>query len=435
MGKVLRGLAIILLTAGAVAVGLAAATQPRPALPLNAAGVTYGPDGGLSNIPLGATGGYVPGTNVLAAAAAGSQRLIAADRAWLAAGTIPGEGTPYAAMVERALLDLRALTSEHGAPIAANRASWRYVWPRDAAFAVAAMSATGHHDDAERILRFLWRSAPPDGLWHARYLPDGSGEPPDDREAQLDGSGWVPWALWHWTVSHPDQRRAELVARELGAIAISSADALMTRLGEDGLPPPSPDYWERRESRLTLGTAALASVGLRAAAELAPVLEVDGTAWRQAAATLDDALKAEFGAAGYPRTVPRGGADAAVAFVSPPFARADGTVEEAVRTAPTALAVPNGGLRPGESWRKDADVAWTPATGLVALALAGIGDDQAAMRLLTWLDTHRTAVGAIPEKVDAAGQPATVAPLGLAAALVILTVVELEEGLPVLPPA
>jgi hypothetical protein len=37
--------------------------------------------------------------------------------------------------------------------------------------------------------------------------------------------------------------------------------------------------------------------------------------------------------------------------------------------------------------------------------------------------------------VDAAGQPATVAPLGLAAALVILTVVELEEGLPVLPSA
>jgi GH15 family glucan-1,4-alpha-glucosidase len=435
MGKMWQGLAILLITTGAVAIGVAAATQPKPALPLNAAGVTYGPDGRLINIPLGAAGGYLPGTNVLAAAAAGSERLIAEDRAWLAAGTVPGARTPYAAMVERALLDLRALTYEHGAPIAANRPSWRYVWPRDAAFAVAALSATGHHDDAETVLRFLWRAAPSDGLWHARYHPDGSEDPPDDREPQLDGSGWVPWALWLWKVSHPDQRHAELVTRELGSIAIRSADALMIRLGKDGLPRASPDYWERRESRLTLGTAALASVGLRAAAQLAPVLEVDGTAWQHAAATLDNALETKFGSAGYPRTLPHGGADAAIAFVGPPFREADDTVKDALRSAAKVLAVPNGGLRPGESWRKDVDVAWTPATGLVALALAGVGDDQAAERLLTWVDGHRTAVGAIPEKVDAAGQPATVAPLGLAASLVILTVVELEEGLPVLPSA
>jgi GH15 family glucan-1,4-alpha-glucosidase len=435
MGKVWQGLAILLITTGAVAVGIAAAIQPKPALPLNAVGVTYGPDGRLINIPLGASGSYLPGTNVLAAAAAGSERLIAEDRAWLAAGTVPGARTPYAAMVERALLDLRALTYEHGAPIAANRSSWRYVWPRDAAFAVAAMSATGHHDDAETVLRFLWRAAPSDGVWHARYRPDGSADPPDDREPQMDGSGWVPWALWLWKVSHPDQRHAELVTRELGSMAIRSADALMVRLGEDGLPHASPDYWERRESRLTLGTAALASVGLRAAAQLAPVLDVDGTAWQHAAATLDNALETKFGPAGYPRTLPHGGADAAIAFVGPPFREADDTVKAAIRSAAKVLAVPNGGLRPGESWWKDVDVAWTPATGLVALALAGIGDDQAANRLLTWVDGHRTAVGAIPEKVDAAGQPATVAPLGLAASLVILTVVELEEGLPVLPSA
>jgi GH15 family glucan-1,4-alpha-glucosidase len=433
MGKIWQGLAILLISTGAVAVGVAAAIQPKPVLPLNAAGVTYDQGGRLINIPLGASEGYLPGTNVLAAAAAGLEWLIAEDRAWLATGTVPGAGTPHAAMVERALLDLRALSSEHGVPIAANRPSWRYVWPRDAAFAVAAMSATGHHEDAETILRFLWRAAPADGIWHARYRPDGSGEPPDDREPQLDGSGWVPWALWIWKESHPDQWHAELVTRELGAIAISSADALMVRLGKDGLPHASPDYWERRESRLTLGTAALASVGLRAAAQLAPVLEVDGTGWQHAAATLDNALETEFGSAGYPRTLPHGGADAAIAFLGPPFTEADDAVEDAIRSAATVLAVPNGGLRPGESWRKDVDVAWTPATGLVALALAGIGDDQAAKRLLTWMDGHRTTAGAIPEKVDAAGQPATVAPLGLAAALVILTVVELEEGLPVLP--
>jgi GH15 family glucan-1,4-alpha-glucosidase len=121
--------------------------------------------------------------------------------------------------------------------------------------------------------------------------------------------------------------------------------------------------------------------------------------------------------------------------VGPPFEEADDTVKAAIRSTAKVLAVPNGGLRPGESWWKDVDVAWTPATGLVALALAGIGDDQAANRLLTWVNGHRTVVGAIPEKVDAAGQPATVAPLGLAASLVILTVVELEEGLPVLPSA
>lgn len=37
-----------------------------------------------------------------------------------------------------------------------------------------------------------------DGTWQARYLPDGSGDVPDDRGPQLDGIGWTLWATWIW---------------------------------------------------------------------------------------------------------------------------------------------------------------------------------------------------------------------------------------------
>jgi glucoamylase len=78
-------------------------------------------------------------------------------------------------------------------------------------------------------------------------------------------------------------------------------------------------------------------------------------------------------------------------------------------------------------------VAWTPETALLALALAGSGERTDAERLLTFLDSHRTQLGSLPEKVDAEATPASVAPLAWTSALTLLTLEELGEGLPVVP--
>jgi glucoamylase len=440
--------------AAVVVVASGAAQADSTAQPLRADGITVGRDGELTNVPVGSGAKYLPDTTVLAddePLTAKQAERVASDRAWLRSAERPGRGTRYAGMADRALLDLHLLLQPAGAQLAANRYHWRYVWPRDASFAVVALSATGRHGDAETILRFLSRVAPDRGIWHARYRPDGSGDPPDDRRRQLDGSGWVPWALWFWLQTHPDREQAEALVTELAPMVVRSANAIVRSFGDDDLPRATPDYWEQGGQRLTLGVAAPARLGLRAAVDLAPLLGADAAPWRRAAIEIDTGIRREFGARGYPRTVADtnrdkvadhgyplpfedAGHDASLVFLSPPFAPAEDQVHSAFRRTGPALRVPNGGLRPGEDWETDQDVAWTPTTALFALAAAGHGDDGTAERYLGWLDEHRTALGALPEKVNEAGEPASVAPLGWTCSLVLLALVELDRDLPIPPP-
>jgi glucoamylase len=446
---------VVALGAAAVVVVASGTSQAdSTAQPLRADGITVDHDGVLINVPVGSGATYLTETAVLSKAeppTAKQAERIASDRSWLRGAERPGRGTPYADMADRALLDLHLLQQPNGAQLAANRYHWRYVWPRDSAFAAVALAATGRHDDAEAILRFLSRVTPERGIWHARYRPDASGEPPDDRRRQLDGSGWVPWALWFWLRTHPDRGYAEAVVTEVAQMVVVSANAIVRSFGDDDLPRATPDYWEQGGYRLTLGIAAPARLGLRAAIDLAPLLDADPAGWRQAALEIDAGIRREFGARGYPRTIAdenrdkfadhgypmpfeEAGHDASLTFVSPPFAAAEELIRGAFRRTAQTLRVPNGGLRPGEEWETDQDVAWTPTTALFALAAAGYGDTAPARHLLDWLDAHRTPLGALPEKVNEAGEPASVAPLGWTCSLVLLALVELERDLPIPPP-
>lgn len=420
-----------------VIAALSMAPSRGTVLELRADGVSVQPGGVVATVPADSGAAFIPGTSLLSTEDRSDPAVAARitdDRDWLADGVIPGHGTVHHAMAERALLDLRALTSPTGALIAAPVTAWRHVWPRDASFAAAAYAVTGHDREAADVLGFLARVAPHDGEWEARYLADGSG-PPDDRPKQLDSTGWVLWSTWLVSRLVEPDVAAEMLD-EMRPAVIASANAIVRSLGEDGLPEPSSDYWEKDESDLTLGVAAPLSLGLRSALALAPLLGVeDPYVWSNSARRLDDAIEREFGRHGYPRTLPDGGADAAVTFLAPPFAPSTPQVSEAVRATEAALRVPNGGHRPGEAWRKDVDVAWTPETALLALALAGNDDRTDAGRLLTFLDTYRTPLGSLPEKVDAEATPASVAPLAWTSSLVLLTLAELEADLPVVPAA
>ena len=113
------------------------ASAPRLAdINLYADGIAVSDDGTLVSIPAGTAAEYPPGTRVVDPAA--TDRA-AADRAWLASARLPGADGPYADLVAGALLDLRALAGPDGALIAGNSPRWRYVWPRDASFAAAAL--------------------------------------------------------------------------------------------------------------------------------------------------------------------------------------------------------------------------------------------------------------------------------------------------------
>jgi hypothetical protein len=371
----------------------------------------------------------------------------------LVADGIPGQQVPsattaqlpsrYSGMVRQALADLDSLTLPNGATLAGWDGPWRFVWPRDASFVAAARCSVSQYAEAAEILSFLDKVRPTSGRWAARYSASDGTIPQDGREAQLDGSGWVLWAAWSCS--------AGLDLTKYWPMLRESGDQIVAELGPQGLPFESPDYWEKREPEVTLGTIAPLLSGLRSGLAIAAGLgrTAEVPTWLDALNRLSAATDRDFGPS-YPRTPAKsfggteaggteaggtevGGADAIVTVLGPPFAPARPEVTEAIERSLDVLTQPNGGVTPGEQWRADG-VAWTPQTTLFALSAAARGDRETAESLLTWLDAHRTPSGALPEKVNRDLRPAGEAPLGWTSALVILTATALDRPLPVPAP-
>lgn len=384
-------------------------------------------------VAAGVTADYLPGSRVLnpgpgdADALAAAQALAAESREWLAAGTVPGRDGPYADMVEGALLDMRALLLDDGASVAGWSAKWRYVWPRDASFVSVAMATTGHPDEALEILSFLQRVQRSGGAFEARYLPDGSG-PPDDRGIQTDGTGWALWATQSVLATIADDTDRAAAVRSLRPLITRSTQHLLDLTDRRGsLPPASSDFWEVGEASLTLGTAAPVLSGLEAAALLNAELghPAAAEAATSRASALRQAIVDRFGPR-FARYTDGQSRDAASAFLLPPFqAVAVPGALTAWRASAREMSRPAGGLAPGAGWKNDG-ISWTPQTSLYGLTAAWAGDTESAEAWLTWLDTHRTSSGAIPEKVLGDGSPAAVAPLSWSAACVVLAVAQLD---------
>jgi glucoamylase len=445
-----RRVLTVAVAGGLLAVGVAVPGPRHPTPPLLLQGVAVGPAGERQQVAVESAAAFVPGTSVLVPAGgrgaadvvAESADVVARHRDWLAEGTVPGADPLHREVAERALLDLRALTLEDGAVAAAWRSYWRYVWPRDASFVAAAYAVTGHSRDAFRVLRRLGELQESDGTWQARYTFDG--DVPDDRGTQLDANGWVLWATWTWYETVRGRPGAD---RDLASLWPT---VRAESLGRTGLPPAGQDYWEVPQDVVTLGLAAPLLAGLRSAADLAGSMGRDdaATRWAGVADVLGTAVEREFGPSGYRRVAaserswrladhgypfrpPSDGLDSAVAFLVPPFGPEVPEVRSAVRAAERALALPHGGVRPGEDWN-DLDEAWTPSTAVLALSAAASGDNRRARDHLDWLVAHRTGVGSFPERVAPDG-PVSVAPLAWTSALVVLTLAALDGSLP-LPP-
>lgn len=421
----------------------------RSSVPLSA-GVVATTDG-IRGLPPGQLGRYVPGSSVLELPSGRyllptgeaewyqAAPAVAESRQWLSSGIIPGRSSLERDLAERALLDLRALSAPASGVVASWQPSWDYVWPRDSSWAAAAYCLTGHPDEGVAALRFLADVQRRDGRWEARYRRDGS-PVRDGRPVQLDAIGWVAWAGWICFRSAPAgqagfRQRAAISA--LWPSIARASDAAVQSLGWDGLPSPTPDYWEKRTHDVTLGVVGPLRAGLRAAADLARLLghDPDAARYRAAAGRLHQAIVDRWGATGYRRSAQlTAGYDAAVAFVAPPFAPPDPVVYAALRAAEPLLRVEVGGITPGQFWSLDRTEAWTPQTASFALMQASTGNIAAARSDLGWLAGHRTRLGALPERVSASGEPTSVAPLSWTCAAVLLALVALDKPLPI-PPA
>lgn len=424
-----------------------------PLTPAEAEGATFVPDTGVLRLADGSYRYLPPGATVPVTAPPGPggawwalggelpddpglRAAVEGDRAWLAAGVVPGRTQAQRSAAARALLDLRLLLRPGGAMLAAQMPYWAYVWPRDASFAAAAFALTGHRGEAVQVLEFLGRTQRADGTWAARSRPNGTAVA-DGRPAQLDATGWVPWAAWLAS----DQGRDLGATRLLWPTVQAAAELAARSLGPDGLPPAGPDYWERRERLPTLGTAAALRAGLASAGDLGASVG-DGAAaerYRSAAARLGAAIAQTFWGPGgfhrYPARLagpsPRGdGPDAAVTWLGPPFAPATPITREGVARAAARLAPDNGGAVPGTPWR--GGDYWTPATASFALAEMASGERRDAEARLDWLLAHRTTLGSLPERVRRTdGAPRSVAPLAWTDALVLLTLASGDRPLPI----
>ncbi|WP_091076757.1 glycoside hydrolase family 15 protein [Microlunatus sagamiharensis] len=354
------------------------------------------------------------------------------QQAWLDRGTIPSAASvPSPDLARLALLDLHVLSRDHNVAVAGWSPKWRYVWPRDLAFVASAFSRTGHYDDAVSGLAFLQRVQPNDGVFMARYLPDGSGVP-DARGPQLDGSGWSLWAIGQVLQEAPSAEVRRATAAQFRPMLDRSTQATLAAVRtSNGLPPSTSDYWEVKPAGTTLATSAVLLAGLRNSAYAYSVLADPDRSQEAADAAnkLQAAIAEGFGPDGYPRYL--GGShtsvDLGVSFLLPPFG--NDTDPEALtswRRAPRYMHRPAGGLAPGGSWRRDG-ISWTPTVGTVAVTAACV-DPPTAATWLTWIASHRTSAGSIPEKVLDDGQPASVTPLGWSAASVVIALDELSHG-------
>ncbi|WP_050671447.1 glycoside hydrolase family 15 protein [Luteipulveratus halotolerans] len=382
-------------------------------------------------VPAGRPELVFPGSRVLKSAAH-AQQLNRQQQQWISSSAAwTRDLGEYDGLAQSALLDIHALTTgvPGGATVAGWTPLWRYVWPRDCSASAVALAVAGHPREAISTLTFLQRVQRADGWFEARYVP-GTDQAPDDRVRQLDGSGWVLWAIAHVRRTLDSASGVALVQSMRRMITRSVGRVLISTNTSDFLPSPSPDYWELDdESALTLGTVAPLVAGLEAAPGLLTEL---GEHELAAAATgrrteLTDAVEREFGAYGWPREKRGSELDAAIAFALPPYvASAPAGATDALVKAAGQMIRPAGGLAPGAAW-KDDGISWTPETAAFALASAATGDRKAAESRLRWLAEHRTSAGSFPEKVLADGAPAAVAPLSWTAALTLLALHELKS--------
>lgn len=363
----------------------------------------------------------LPDSRVLVGAE--QEEMLDQQEQWLSGLTLPGHvvGAPRD-LFRQAALDLWVLTVGLPVAVAGWSPMWRHAWPRDTAYVAVALHRLGDAKGATRQLTALAERVGTAGRMQARYALDGG--TPDARPPQDDGFGWTLWAAG----STVDSWRGTADEATIQALVRHCATTALTRLGSDGLPLPSPDYWELDESQLTLGTAAPLLAGLEHAAKLLTGALQERCA--AAALRLDHQIHATFGMRGWPRRVSGGASDTAIAWMLPPY-RTSPPREQELRTAldlaAHQMSRDNGGYAPGGDWREDG-VAWTPETAALAGAWATEPTTHDRARsTLAWLGEHRTEAGSLPEKVRDDGSPAGPAPLAWTAATLLTAGVDVAR--------
>ena len=209
--------------------------------------------------------------------------------AWVAVHSpdFGGLSKEHIALYKRSLMYVKAHVDQDGGVLASVDSdmlqygldTYSYVWPRDGAYAVLALSDAGETTPAKRFLEFCRSALTEDGYLMHKYLPDGS-----------LGSSWHPWIR----DGHPQlpiqEDETALVICAMREYYRMSNDLEFLRMfyeplvekaahfmlhyrdTKTKLPEACYDLWEEKRGVFTFTTAAVYAA-LTAAAELSAVLK------------------------------------------------------------------------------------------------------------------------------------------------------------------
>lgn len=188
----------------------------------------------------------------------------------------------FVELAHRSLLVVQSQCDAGGGIIAATdfdtaesiSGSYAYVWPRDGAFAAAALIAAGLPDTPERFLRFCHAVMSPQGYLLQRFNPDRSLAATwlswfhkGQKVMPVQGDE-TPLVLWTLRLYFEKFRNEDFLRPLYDKLVVQPANWLMEYTDERGLPQPSWGLWEQWREVHAWGVGA-AWGALQAAARFA----------------------------------------------------------------------------------------------------------------------------------------------------------------------
>jgi GH15 family glucan-1,4-alpha-glucosidase len=292
-------------------------------------------------------------------------------------------------------------------------APYRYCWLRDGSFTAYALDRAGQRQASERFHRWaaaaVGRIAPtvraatarrlagePDiasAMPPARYTVEGTVEPDDWPNFQVDGYGTWLWAL----AEHISFWGAKSLVDELG----ESVDLVSSYLEAAGL-DPCYDCWEENGQAVHTSTLACVHGGLSAATEL---LGRRSSA-QKAEEVAEHVFSSRRSGHRFAKSSANSGVDASLLWLAVPF----GVVDPAdPAMAATAADIEAGLGLDGGTRRYAADTyygggAWPLLTAWLGWYRARTGDVPAAKRCASWVEDRYDGSGHLPEQVGGEGR-------------------------------
>ncbi len=338
---------------------------------------------------------------------------------------------------------------------------YAYCWGRDAAFITGALDKCGMTDAVDRFYKWAVDVQDEDGSWQQRYHMDGNLAP--SWGLQIDETGTLIWGM----LKHYEATGNKQFLKEVWESVQKAAGFLLGFIDkESGLPRPSYDLWEERFGEHTYSSAAVCA-GIKAAAEIARILGLDGKQaelWENAYISMKGAMeralwKEDMGrflrsiriklnpwgwehspntvsmrvnAKEYYRdlTLEDSVVDVSLLGVAVPFEifdALDPKVASTVRAIEEVLTSPGaGGIRRYEGDNYIGGNPWILTTLWVALYYCRIKDFSKAKSYLNWAVRGRTELDMLPEQVNKdSGKPEWVIPLTWSHAMFVLVLIEL----------